>query len=188
MPFKRLFSSLACAALVSGCASAPPPPPPKPAPTIAALMGAAETAIMAGKNEEGVSILKSAAAAFPANKAPRLRIAQVQFDCHNYGEAIFHAHEVLERDPDDLMALSIAAVSGLRVSSRALGELAQKNNLTGPVRLEAQSLVRLLRANIGGEIIPTIKPTKPVVKPVAATVPAPPKPTGGDTPADWLNR
>jgi hypothetical protein len=185
---KRLMLRLVCVAAVSGCASAPPPPPPKPAPTIASLMGAAETAIMSGKNEEGVAILKTAIAAFPANKAPRLRIAQVQFDCHNYGEAIYHAHEVLERDPDDLMALSIAAVSGLRVSSKALGELAQKNNLTGPVRLEAQSLVRLLRANIGGELIPAVKPARPVVKPVTAQLPSAPKPTGGDTPADWLNK
>jgi hypothetical protein len=186
MRCNRIFISLACAAVVSGCATAPPPPAPKPPPpTMATLMGAAEKAISAGKNEEGVALLKSAITAFPAAKAPRLRIAQVQFDCHNYGEAIFHAHEVLERDPDDLMALSIAAVSGLRVSSRALGELAQKNNLTGPVRKEAQDLARLLRANIGGEIIPSAKtPPRPIVKPVAA----PPKPAGRDTPADWLNK
>lgn len=183
MPFKRLLSCLACAAIVTGCAT---PPPPKPAPTVASLMSGAEAAIKAGKNEVAAAWLKSAIAAFPADKAPRLRMAQLQFDCHNYGDAITHAQGVLERDSDDLVAHSIVAVSGLRVSSKALTDLSTKNNLTGSVRAEAQDLARLLRSNIGGEIIPPVKPKPPKVTTVKPAVAATPKSGSGDTPADWL--
>lgn len=151
---KYLFSSLACAAILAGCASAPPPPPPVKAPvTVTSMMSEAEAAINLGNTELGVVMLKSAAAAFPTEKGPRLRAAQVQFDCHNYGDAITLAKEVLERDADDMVAHSIMAVSGLRVSSRALTELAARNNLTGPVRAEAHDLAKMLRENIKGPIM-----------------------------------
>ncbi len=134
----RLFLSFACAVLLSACATTEPAPaPPKPAPTLATLMGAAEASLLAAKPEEAVGWLKRAIAAFPADKAPRLRMAQVQFECLNYGEAISRAQEVLLQDPDDLVAHSLVAVSGLRVSSKALGDLALKNKLTGSVRTEA---------------------------------------------------
>jgi hypothetical protein len=191
MVFPRLCTALACAALLGACTTTPPAAPAKPPPpTMASMMEGAEQAVKAGNNEQAVAMLKSATAAFSKETTPRLRLAQLQFDCHNYGEAIFHAQEVLDRDPDDLMALSIAAVSGLRVSSRALGELAQKNNLTGSVRAEASDLARMLRANIGGDIIPPVK-AKPArsaaVKPLASTTPAMPKTAAGDSPANWLN-
>lgn len=187
MQFYRLLSGLACAAAVSGCA-APPPPAPKPPPTVAALMSGAEAAVKAGKNEDAAAWLKSAIATFPADKAPRLRMAQLQFECHNYGDAITHAQEVLNRDPDDMVAHSLVAVSGLRVSSKALTDLSNKNNLTGDVRSEAQNLAKLLRANIGGEIIPAIKPRQPSkMMQIRPTVAATPKPGSGNTPADWLN-
>ena len=186
MLFKHLVSSLACAAILGACATKAPPPPP---PTLAVLMERADSAIEAGKNEEGVLLLKSAIAAFPLDKAPRLRIAQVQFDCHNYGEAIFHAQEVVDRDPDDLVAHSLLAVSGLRVSSKALSDLAIKNNLTGNVRAEAQDLAKILRANIGGDIIPAPNPTphpKTPSRPTNPPVPSTPVPKDG--PAQWLEQ
>lgn len=153
---KHLFSSLACVAMLGGCASAPPPAPaPKAPPTVASFIKDAEAAIASGDNERAVSLLKSAAVAYPKEKEPRLRAAQLQFDCHNYGEAITHAREVLDRDPDDMTANSIMAASGLRVSSKALADLAAKNNLSGTVRAEAQDLVKVVRAHIKGDIIPT---------------------------------
>ena len=188
---KHLFSSLACVALLAGCASAPPPPPVKAPVTVSSMMSEAEAAINVGNAELGVAMFKSAAAAFPREKGPRLRAAQVQFDCHNYGDAITLAKEVLERDADDLIANSIMAVSGLRVSSRALTELAAKNNLTGPVRAEAQDLAKMLRENIKGPIIaagpksgvkmPLAKATAPINTPVAAA-------KTGDTPQKWLEK
>ncbi|MFL6656662.1 MAG: tetratricopeptide repeat protein [Massilia sp.] len=190
MLFPRWCSALVCAALLAACASTPPPAPPRPTPTLASMLEGAEQAVKAGNNEQALALLKVVTTTFPSEIAPRLRIAQLQFDCHNYGEAIFHAQEVLDRDPDDLMALSIAAVSGLRVASRALSELAQKNNLTGSVRAEATDLARMLRANIGGDILPPVKakPAKTaVVKPLASTTPSMPKAAAGDSPANWLN-
>lgn len=189
---KRLVSSLACAALLSACAAPPPPPPPpKPAPTLAAFMGAAEASLQAAKPEEAIGWLKRAISAFPADKAPRLRMAQVQFECLNYGEAITRAQEVLVQDPDDVTAHSLVAVSGLRVSSKALGDLALKNKLSGNVRSEAQDLARILRANIGGDIIPPPKPARhpargAPVKPEVAALPGPPKSAGSATLTDWL--
>jgi hypothetical protein len=180
MLFQRLLSCIACAVIVTGCATEPPKPPP---PTVAYLMAGAEAAIKAGRNEDAAAWLKAGFVAYPADKAPRLRMAQLQFDCHNYGEAITHAQAVLERDPDDMVAHSIAAVSGLRVSSKALTDLANKNDLTGSVRAEAQDLAKLLRANIGGEIIP-----KPVAPLPMAPKPAATKPAPANELAEWLRK
>jgi predicted Zn-dependent protease len=151
---RQLLSSLICAAALGGCASAPPPKPPA---TIASMMSEAEAAINLGKNEQAVSMLKAAADVFPADKAPHMRVSQLQFDCHNYGEAIFHAQQVLARDPDNIAAHSIIAASGLRVSSKALSDLAARNNVSGSVKAEAQDLVKLVRAHIKGDIVPTTR-------------------------------
>lgn len=183
MQFQRLFLCMACAAVVSACATAPPPKPP---PTLAALMAGADGAIKAGRNDSAAAWLTSAITAFPADKAPRLRMAQLQFECHNYGETITYAEQVLQRDPDDLLAHSLVAVSGLRVSSKALTDLAAKNKLTGDVRSEAQDLAKLLRANIGGDIIVPVKARTTRAAPARPAVAASPR-TGNETPADWLN-
>jgi predicted Zn-dependent protease len=183
MLFHRLGALLACAAVVSACVTAPPP---KPAPTLAALMASADAAIKAGRNDDAAAWLTSAIAAFPADKAPRVRMAQLQFECHNYGEAITHAQQVLNRDPDDQLAHSLVAVSGLRVSSKALSDLVTRNKLTGDVRSEAQDLAKLLRANIGGDIIVPIKATGTRPAPTRPVRAVPPK-AANDSPADWLN-
>lgn len=156
MLFKRLIPCLALLALLAGCATQvvePPKPAPPPMPTIAALMSDAEIAIKAGQPEHAIGILKRATVAYPGDKTPWLRMAQVQFECQDYGAAISSAQQVIELDPDDILAHSLLAVSGLRVSSKALADLTTKNKLTGTVRAEAQDLARLLRASIGGDII-----------------------------------
>jgi len=143
---------LACLALLAACASNPPAgKDPKPAPTVAAAMADADTAILAGQNDKAYAVLKTAATAFPTDKTPWLRMAQMRFDSTDYGAAIVDALEALERDPDDTLANSIVAVSGLRVTSKALADLSQKNNLTGNVRTEAQELAKLLRSSLGEE-------------------------------------
>jgi predicted Zn-dependent protease len=141
---------LACLALLAACASNPPAAGgPKAAPTVAAAMAEADTALMAGQNDKAYTVLKGAATAFPTDKTPWLRMAQMRFDSTDYGAAIVNALEALERDPDDTLANSIIAVSGLRVTSKALADLSQKNNLTGNVRTEAQELAKLLRSSLG---------------------------------------
>jgi predicted Zn-dependent protease len=145
---------LACLALLAACASNPPAAKdPKPAPTIAAAMAEADTALMAGQNDKAYAVLKKATAAFPTDKTPWVRMAQMRFDSTDYGEAIVDALEALERDPDDTLANSIVAVSGLRVTSKALADLSHKNNLTGNVRTEAQELAKLLRTSLGEDTL-----------------------------------
>jgi hypothetical protein len=187
MLLNKLVPGIAFAAVLSACAtSPPPPPPPAPPPTLASLLRAAEAAIASGKPDVAGGWLKSAIAAFPADKAPRLRMAQLQFACQNYGDTITRAQEVLERDPDDLVAHSLVAVSGLRVSSKALSDLAAKNRLSGDVRAEATDLARILRANIGGELIPPVRKQNTAALRPGAQAPAP-RPPRSDALNDWLS-
>jgi predicted Zn-dependent protease len=145
---------LACLALLAACASNPPAgKEPKAAPTVASAMAEADTAMLAGQNDKAYAVLKNAATAYPTDKTPWLRMAQMRFDSTDYGAAIVDALEALERDPDDTLANSIVAVSGLRVTSKALADLSQKNNLTGNVRTEAQELAKLLRSSLGEEAL-----------------------------------
>lgn len=178
MSFHTSFVTLACAAILVGCASAPPAARPAPPPTLAALMAQADAAVAARQEPRAILILKQAAQAYPGDKSPWMRMAQVSFDCENYGDTITYAQAVVALEPGNLKALSLAAVSGLRVSSEALRDLAQKNNVTGPVRTEAQQLARLLRTSIGGEIIAASK--KGGVKP--PPVPRSPAPADPDDP------
>jgi predicted Zn-dependent protease len=120
---------------------------------MAAAMADVDAAVMAGQNDKAYALLKSAGATFPTDKTPWVRMAQMRFDSTDYGQAIVDALEALERDPDDTLANSIVAVSGLRVTSKALADLSQKNNLSGNVRTEAQELAKLLRSSLGEEVL-----------------------------------
>lgn len=188
MRIKHLLASLFGALMVGGCATTVTQP--KPPPSVAAMLADADMAIKAGRNEEGVAILKTATVVFPADKSAWLRIAQVEFENHNYGPAIYHAQQTIERDPDDMLAHSIVAASGLRVSSKALSDLVQKKNLTGSVRDEAQELARLLRSSLGSDIIvPVLKSQrKPVLRPAARHAASRSRSTAGEGPEDWLNK
>ena len=154
MMIQRLMP-LVCCALLSACASTSQVASnkqgeAKPA-SVTAAMAEADAAVLAGQNDKAYAVLKAAGAAFPSEKTVWVRMAQMRFDSTDYGQAIVDAQQALERDPDDTLANSIVAVSGLRVTSRALAELSQKNNLTGNVRTEAQELAKLLRANLNEE-------------------------------------
>ena len=139
-----------------------------------ASLAAADAAVAAGQADKAYALLKGASQAFPTDKTPWVRMAQMRFDSNNYGEAIVHALEALERDPDDTLAHSLAAVSGLRVSSKALGDLARKNKLNGDVKSEAQDLAKLLRASLGeDQLVPKPKPApKPRPTTTASQAPA----------------
>lgn len=156
---KRLLSPVVCVAVFAGCASAPAPAL-KPA-SIDTVMLDADAALKAGNNDKAFSLLRSAAKDFPADKTPWLRMAQLRFDNKNYGEAIVNGLEALERDSDDVVAYSLVAVSGLRVTSKALADLTQKNNLSGSVRSEAQDLAKLLRTSLNEE---TLVPARPAIR------------------------
>jgi tetratricopeptide (TPR) repeat protein len=174
MMFTRLMPAMACVALLSACATTGDGSGSTPkTTTMAASMSAAEAAIAAGQPDKAYAHLQSASQAFPADKTPWVRMAQMRFDAKNYGQAIIDAQQALERDPDDTLANSIAAVSGLRVSSKALGELTRKNKINGDVKTEAQELAKLLRASVGEDtLIPKPKPQPKPRPPASATASA----------------
>jgi hypothetical protein len=174
MMFTRLMPAMACVALLSACATTGDGSGSMPkTTTMAASIGAADAAIAAGQPDKAYAHLQSASQAFPADKTPWVRMAQMRFDAKNYGQAIIDAQQALERDPDDTLANSIAAVSGLRVSSKALGELTRKNKINGDVKTEAQELAKLLRASVGEEtLVPKPKPQPKPRQPASATVSA----------------
>jgi len=171
MMLKRLIPAVACAALLAACASTGDSAgkAAKPA-TVAAAVAEADAAAAAGQRDKAYAVLKGASLAFPADKTPWVRMAQMRFDSNDYGEAIVHAQEALARDPDDLLANSIAAVSGLRVSSKALGDLTRKAKLSGDVKSEAQDLAKLLRTSLGEDVL--VPKPKPAVKPRSSAGPA----------------
>lgn len=89
----------------------------------------------------------------PNDKIPWAAIARIYFKNGHYGKAIVYAGEVLRRDPYDVEARSIVAVSGLRVSSAAIEGLRRdqlKN--TGGVT-EERALTDLLRSTLSTEVL-----------------------------------
>jgi hypothetical protein len=127
-------------------------------PSLETLLSQAATATVGGQPEKALSVLRSATDTYPTDKKPWLQIAQINFDRGNYGEAITNALEVLQRDGADKVANSIVAVSGLRLSTKALADLAQQNNLSGTVQNEAQELAKLLRENLGETVLVPVRP------------------------------
>ena len=151
----------------------------------------ADAALAARQPEKAILLLKSASVAHPVDKKPWVRMAQIRFDASQYGEAISNAQEALARDPNDTLAYSILAVSGLRVASKALADLTRKNNLQGSVRSEAQDLAKLLRTSLGEEVLVSTRPAAraPVRKPATQTAAAPSRPApaaAGGSPFDVL--
>jgi predicted Zn-dependent protease len=169
MMMKRLLPTAVCIGFLAGCAATGPASGPQAVPMASALADA-DVAAKNGRTDQAYTILKGAAAANPTDKAPWLRMAQMRFDDKNYGEAIVTGLEAIERDPEDMLAYSLVAVSGLRVSSKALNDLAQKNGFSGSVKSEAQDLAKLLHSTLGGRI----QDGKPVSAPVRTAQPKSP--------------
>lgn len=145
--------------------------------TLERALADADSALAAGQNDKAHTILKSAATNYPAEKSPWLHMAQIKFDRASYGEAIMNALEALQRDPTDKLGNSIVAVSGLRLSTKALADLSQQNNLNGSLRSEAQDLAKLLRTSLGEDVlVPTSNQAarKPVAPPPAKKAAATP--------------
>lgn len=148
--------------------------------TLEQAMSDAGTALAAGEGDKAQGILKTAATTYPADKAPWLQMAQIKFDRANYGEAITNALEALQRDPNDKLGNSIVAVSGLRLSTKALSDLSRQNNLNGSLRSEAQELAKLLRGSLGEDVL--------VPSAAAGRKPAPTKKTNIATPPKTGNQ
>lgn len=132
-----------------------------------------------------VDLLVAATETYPADKRPWLQMAQIHFDDADYGHAIDDALEALQRDPRDKLANSLLAISSLRLSTRALADLRQINQLSGPIDSEAKELAKVLRQNLGEIVLVPAHSSryeresalKPNRKSVTLSAPAVDKPT-----------
>lgn len=150
----RFIGAASCAATLAACTATAPVAIEKPAvPTMEDLLGKATQASGAGQKEQAVTLWKQAATAFPTEKQPWVNIAQARFDAEQYGEAIVNAQEVLVRDPNDRVANSIIAISGLRVATRALSDLSRQNSLSGTTKTDAQEMAKMLRETLGESVL-----------------------------------
>ncbi|WP_295994307.1 hypothetical protein [Rugamonas sp.] len=184
----HLLPCLACVLLLSACADGGGlRADGHPAVALDRALADADRAVSAGQTDQAQTILKNAATTYPADKTPWLHLAQIKFDRASYGEAIMNALEALQRDPNDKLGNSIVAVSGLRLSTKALADLSQQNNLNGSLRSEAKDLARLLRASLGEDVlVPT--GAAPTARQAASAKKSPPRaahgreapPAGGD--------
>ncbi len=158
------------------------------------LMEQAAATEKSGTKDAAIKQYEEAAKAYPASKLPWARIAQIQFDAANYGEAIVAAQQVVSRDEKDKVAHSILSVSGLRVSTKAVADLSRQNELSGSIRSEAQSLAKVLRESLGEQVLvpaaaprpasppPSAQPRPPVRATAPASPAAPSTPSGGGNP------
>ncbi len=178
--YKRLLPLIIGVAALAGCETVPEAEGPKSMAAVGEqVFTEADKAIAARQEEKAYTMLKAAGDAHPVDKRPWVKMAQIRFNAGVYGDAISDAQEALERDPDDLVAHSILAVSGLRVASKALADLTRKNNLNGNVKTEAQDLAKLLRASLGepnlfGDKREPVKTTPFRSKSASATSASPP--------------
>lgn len=168
---QHLIPCLASVLLLSACATSTTTSNAVPvSTTLDAAMSDAERSVAAGDADRAYNILRNAGIRFPAEKAPWVQLAQLKFDRGSYGDAISNALEALQRDPNDRQGNSIVAVAGLRLSTKAVADLSQQNNLGGPLRTEAQQLANLLRSTLGEELLVPTKNVKPA--PARRTAPA----------------
>lgn len=185
MSTKPMIAGLAggvCALLLSACAADDPVVhTPPPSPSLEALHADAQRAAAAGHGEQALAIWKNAAAAYPADKAPWLAMAQFRYERSQYAEAIGYAQEALRRDPQDGHAGRLLAASGLRLSVAAYADLQAQNSLQGATRSEAQDLARQLRASVGEDTPP---PVVAVKRALPAKRAAPAKPAAQSGPSD----
>lgn len=174
----KMAAGVLCVAALAACQAPPVQAPPPVVQTIEKSLGDADDALRAGRTEEAISILHKATEQHDKDKTPWLRLAQIRFDQSNYGEAISYSTEALKREPDNLLASSIIAVSGLRVTSKSLADLSNRNNLTGNVKSEAQELAELLRGAIGERDLVPAKSRPPAGGPRMKTTTAAPSKSG----------
>lgn len=166
---RSVIGTCVCALLLSACAADAPVQRVEKVVkvTLEQHLAEAERNAASGQKDKAIAGLRSAAEAYPAEKSPWLQMAQMEFERGSYGDAISHALEVLERDPADRQGNSIVAVSGLRLSTKALADLSLQNNLGGSLKTEAQELANLLRVSLGEEILVPQAPRKAPVRKAA---------------------
>src|SRR5690554_3046625 len=179
----RVFAGLLLLAMLGACATTPTQAPPD----YANLMSQAESAISAGQFDHALAALSDARRADPTRKEPWVRIAQLRFDRTHYAHAIVAAEEVLQRDPDDLVADGILTVSGFRIATGSLQRLQGRGVLaSATARQEAELLAGTLRDTMGEGIFAEESepaPRRRAAPARRAQASAPAKPAAGAAPA-----
>ncbi|MCD9087040.1 tetratricopeptide repeat protein [Stenotrophomonas sp. SY1] len=151
---------------LAACASSPKKTVAVPFETV---MANAEAQVVTAGADTSIKAFEDAAKADPTRKEPWVRIAQLQFDQGNYARAIVAAEEVLQRDPDDLVADGVLTVAGFRVANQSLQRLQGRGALASETaRKEAQTLADTLRATMGDAVLIAEKP-KPRARSSART-------------------
>lgn len=165
--------AISCVALLSACASGPKVPSLDSAPSadLSVLMDAAGAAEKAEQKDVALRQYEEASKLYPTAFLPWLKIAQIKFEAASYGEAISAAQQAVARDERNKVAHSILAVSGLRVSTKALADLRHQNELTGTVRNEAQDLAKVLRESLGERVLVPAASTPATAAAAARTAP-----------------
>ena len=174
-PLGLISSALLVALSMGACTTVAKDPAPetKVVESYQSLMDSAEAAKKNGATSEALVGFERAAKQDPAQKAPWLRIAQTQFDEHNYGAAIIAAQEAQQRDNTDVTAKSIVVASGLRVSARALEQLRSSSGIPTGTMEEARGLAKMMRDALGEAILPLGEEPKVVAKPPVKRSPPP---------------
>src|SRR5471030_1050866 len=124
-------------------------------------------------DRQGADDFKKRQRHLPGRQGALAASGAIKFDRASYGEAIMNALEALQRDPNDKLGNSIVAVSGLRLSTKALADLSQENNLNGSLRSEAKDLAKLLRASLGEDVLVPAAGASVAKQPAAAKKAAP---------------
>ncbi len=159
---RPLLGALLVTAMV-GCASTPKAKAPPP--SFDAVMSQAEAQVATAGADAAITAFEDAAKVDPTRKEPWVRIAQLQFDRNNYARAIVAAEEVLQRDPDDLVADGVITVAGFRIANQSLQRLQGRGALASDTaRKEAETLAATLRATMGDSILAPEKPKRAPVR------------------------
>jgi len=155
----RSLVALLLMSTIAGCASMSKRPEPV---SFDAAMSLAEAQVATGEARAAIGAFEQAAEADPARKEPWVRIAQLQFDQGSYARAMVAADQVLQIDPDDLVADGVMTVAGLRLAHQSLTRLQGRGGLaSGTAQKEAQALVDVLRRTMGSDVLAPEKKTTP---------------------------
>lgn len=157
----RGLSVVLLASLLGACATTSGG---KGASDYATLMDQAEASVRAGQVDNALIAFADATKADPTRKEPWVRTAQLEFDRTHYARAIVAAEEVMQRDPDDIVADGILTVAGFRIANHALQRLQGRGALASETaRREAESLATTLRETMGPAILaePEPEPARP---------------------------
>lgn len=167
----RACSLLAVIALMQGCATTSAPETPTPPPSNFPKFPVKPII----DDKIPLDALKDAIKRDPDSADLRLKLAQAQFDEHNYPAAIEAANQAITMKAPGSEARSILFVSSMRLAMDTLAQIRSESQLNGSTRAEAEKLVKSLRETLGESVLlpPVTTPGKitPVAEPKADNPP-----------------